>query len=72
MLVLSRNVGEVIHIGDSIEVVVAKIYCDHDDHRKPKVRLGITAPPETPIHRREIYDDIHGITRNAEEKTNTN
>jgi carbon storage regulator len=48
MLVLTRTVGEGIMIGDEVEIVVLS-----NDGRK--VRLGINAPLETPVHRREIY-----------------
>lgn len=51
MLVLSRLRYEKVMIGDDIEVIVVDI-------RGPKVRLGFSAPNETPIHRREVYDDI--------------
>jgi len=62
MLVLRRKVGEVVHIGDDIEIEITEVGHGH-------IKLGITAPPEIPVHRREIYDEIHGITR---EETNTN
>lgn len=51
MLVLSRQRDESIMIGDDIEITVV-------DVRGDKVRLGITAPREVPVHRREIYDTI--------------
>lgn len=51
MLVLSRHKDESIVIGDDIEINVVEV-------RGGKVRLGITAPKETPVHRREIYDAI--------------
>lgn len=51
MLVLSRQKNESIVIGDDIEINIV-------DVRGGKVRLGITAPKETPVHRREIYDAI--------------
>lgn len=51
MLVLSRQKDESIVIGDDIEIVVVDI-------RGNKVRLGITAPKDIPVHRREIYDAI--------------
>jgi carbon storage regulator len=51
MLVLSRQKDESIVIGDDIEIVIV-------DVRGDKVRLGITAPKEIPVHRREIYDAI--------------
>jgi carbon storage regulator len=50
MLVLSRHKDECIMIGE-IKVVVVDI-------RGDKVRLGIDAPPEVPVHRREVYDAI--------------
>lgn len=53
MLVLSRKVGEDILIGDVVVRVVSI--------RSDKVRLGIEAPKEVPVHRREIYDEIHGV-----------
>lgn len=52
MLVLSRQKNEVIMIGDDIEVKVA-------DVRGNKVRLGITAPKDIPVHRKEVYDKIN-------------
>lgn len=51
MLLLSRRKGEEILIGDDIVITVTDI-------RGDKVRLGITAPTEIPIHRREVYDAI--------------
>ena len=51
MLVLSRKVGEIIYIGQFITVTVAEI-------RGDKVRLGITAPKDIPVHRHEVKDRI--------------
>ncbi|MFC1635380.1 carbon storage regulator CsrA [Planctomycetota bacterium] len=51
MLVLSRQRDESIMIGDDVEIIIV-------DVRGDKVRLGITAPREIPVHRREIYDAI--------------
>lgn len=51
MLVLSRQRDESIMIGDDVEITIV-------DVRGDKVRLGITAPREIPVHRREIYDAI--------------
>ena len=51
MLVLSRQRDESIMIGDNVEIIIV-------DVRGDKVRLGITAPKEIPVHRREIYDTI--------------
>ena len=52
MLVLSRHKGEVIVIGDNIKIVVVEIKGD-------KVRLGIDAPKEVTVHRKEVWDKIN-------------
>ncbi len=51
MLVLSRQRDQSIIIGDNIVVTVV-------DVRGDKVRLGIDAPTEIPVHRREVYEAI--------------
>ena len=51
MLVLSRQRDETIIIGDDIELTVVDI-------RGDKVRIGIKAPPQIPVHRKEVYDAI--------------
>lgn len=51
MLVLSRQRGESIIIGDNIVVTVVGI-------RGDKVRLGIQAPHEIPVHRQEVHEAI--------------
>lgn len=51
MLVLSRHRDEQILIGDDIVLTVVDI-------RGDKVRVGIDAPKEIPVHRREVYDAI--------------
>jgi carbon storage regulator len=51
MLVLSRKKNESIVINNDITIVVVEI-------RGDKVRLGIEAPSEVPVHRREVYDKI--------------
>ena len=58
MLVLSRQVDETIMIGDDIEVTVVDI-------RGDKVRLGITAPKEIAVHRKEVYEAIKRENREA-------
>jgi carbon storage regulator len=51
MLVLSRQKDESIIIGDDVEVIIV-------DVRGDKVRLGITAPKNITVHRREVYEAI--------------
>ena len=51
MLVLSRQRDESIIIGDNIVITIVDI-------RGDKVRLGIEAPKEVPVHRQEVYDAI--------------
>lgn len=52
MLVLTRKVHQSIVIGDDIEVVVLEV-------RGEQVRLGIRAPRNVTVHRKEIYEQIH-------------
>lgn len=52
MLVLSRKKNEAIIINDNITIVVVEI-------RGDKVRLGVEAPKEVPVHRKEVYDAIN-------------
>ena len=51
MLVLSRHRDESIMIGDDVVVTIVDI-------RGEKVRLGIKAPGEVPVHREEVYTAI--------------
>ena len=51
MLVLSRKKNDGIVINDDITIVVVEI-------RGDKVRLGVEAPKEVPVHRREVFDAI--------------
>jgi len=51
MLVLSRHANESIVINDNIIITVVEI-------RGDKVRLGIAAPTNIPVHRQEIYEAI--------------
>jgi carbon storage regulator len=51
MLVLSRKKNESIVINNDIRIVVVEI-------RGDKVRLGVEAPREVPVHRREVYEAI--------------
>ena len=68
MLVLSRKKNEAIVIGDEetlgfvIEVIVIEI-------RGDKVRLGIEAPKQVPVHRQEVFD---AIIRSVQESVDVN
>jgi carbon storage regulator len=52
MLVFTRGKMQQIVIDDNIVVTVVDI-------RGEKIRLGIEAPREVPVHRREVHDSIH-------------
>jgi carbon storage regulator len=58
MLVLSRHRDESIMIGDEIVVTIVDI-------RGDKVRLGIEAPSQVPVHRQEVYEAIQRENRKA-------
>ncbi len=60
MLVLSRQKDESIIIGDDVEITIV-------DVRGNKVRLGITAPKNISVHRREVYDAIQREKNQKEE-----
>ena len=51
MFVISRSRDQVVMLGDDMEVVVVDI-------RGDKVRLGLTAPKEISVHRKEVYEQI--------------
>jgi carbon storage regulator len=58
VLVLTRKSGESIVIGDDIEVTVLS-------NNGTKVRLGIQAPADVPVHRTEIYLEIQAQGRES-------
>ncbi len=58
MLVLSRQRDESIIIGDNVVITVV-------DVRGDKVKLGIDAPREISVHRREVYEAIQRENRQA-------
>ena len=51
MLALSRKKGEAILIGDDVEISIIDI-------RGDQIKLGITAPREIPVYRKEVYIQI--------------
>jgi len=53
MLVLTRKTNQSIMIGDDIEISVLAVSRD-------KIRLGITAPRDVPVFRKEVYLSIKG------------
>ena len=58
MLVFTRKRHEAIMIGDGVEVRVLRV-------GKDGVRLGIVAPNEVRVHRREVYDQIRDANQSA-------
>jgi carbon storage regulator len=58
MLVFTRKVDEAIVIGDGIEVKVLRVGRD-------SVRIGVSAAPHVPVHRREVYDQIRAANAAA-------
>jgi carbon storage regulator len=62
MLVLSRKKNESIVIKNDITITVVEI-------RGDKVRLGIVAPKDVPVHRQEVYEAIHGKDQPPPEET---
>lgn len=51
MLVLTRKKFEKICIGDNITITIVEV-------RGDKVRIGIEAPIDIPVHRQEVYDQL--------------
>jgi len=64
MLVLSRKKNESIIINDHIVVTVVEI-------RGDKVRLGIEAPKDVSVHRREVYEAIQNQLKVRETNAST-
>ena len=58
MLALSRKKGQSVIIGDGIEITVVDIQGD-------QVRLGINAPKNIPIHRKEVFLEIQEENKKA-------
>lgn len=60
MLALTRKKGESIMIGDNIEVVVLSTTGE-------QTRLGIIAPKNVPVHRKEVYEQIQAENKEAQQ-----
>ena len=60
MLILSRNCGKTIIIGDDITITVVGI-------KGSQVRLGIMAPEDVSVHREEIYKKIKSEEKEVEQ-----
>jgi len=58
MLALARKINQSIMIGNDIEVTLLEIKGD-------QIKIGISAPKNVPIYRKEIFDQIQQENRNA-------
>jgi carbon storage regulator len=58
MLVLSRKIGESVVIDGRITVKIVRVEGE-------VVKVGIQAPPDVPVHRQEIYNEIQRNNREA-------
>lgn len=55
MLILTRRVGEAIHIGDQVTITTLGV-------KGNQVRIGISAPPQVAVHREEVFERIKAST----------
>lgn len=62
MLVLSRKKGESIVVSENIRITVVEV-------RGDKIRLGIEAPKDVPVHRSEVYDAIRNANDLSDSQT---
>lgn len=58
MLALTRRKGESLVINNNIEITILEI-------RGDQVKVGITAPKEIPVYRKEVYLQIQNETKEA-------
>ena len=58
MLALSRKKGEALVIGNNIEITILEVKGD-------QIKIGIKAPKEVPIYRKEVYEQIQQSNKEA-------
>lgn len=58
MLVFTRRRNQTIVIGDGIQIQVLRV-------GREGVRIGVVAPPQVPVHRQEVYDEIRRANEQA-------
>ena len=63
MLALSRKKGEAIVINNNIEITILEI-------KGEQVKIGISAPKEVPVYRKEVYAQIEDANKVAMEQAN--
>ena len=63
MLALSRKSGESIMIGSDIEITILEV-------KGEQVKIGIAAPKQVPVYRKEIYKEIQEANREAVSQLN--
>jgi len=63
MLALTRKKGESIMVGDNIEIVVLGVTGE-------QVRLGVIAPKNIPVHRKEVHEQIQVENKQAQQNVN--
>ena len=58
MLALSRKKGEALVVGNNIEITILEVKGD-------QIKIGIKAPKEVPIYRKEVYEQIQQANQEA-------
>lgn len=58
MLVLTREVGQSIVIGNNVKITIVQV-------RGDQARVGIDAPREVPVHRLEVFEELQGANTSA-------
>ena len=58
MLILSRRIGESLHLGDDIKITVLSV-------RGQQIKLGLDVPDTMPVYREEIYRNVQSQNASA-------